>query len=72
VLSVHVRQAGSGGAYVLTMPVAVTNAAGVTERIMVNVPPVTDTVIVLPRKYPTRPIAVVFDPDTRMLARINR
>ncbi len=71
-VSVRVEQGGSGGAYALTMPVAVTNAAGVTERVMVTVSPTAETVVVLPRKYATRPTAVVFDPDSRMLARINR
>ena len=71
-LSIRVAQAGSGGAYALTMPIAVTSAAGITERIAVNVPATSDTVVVLPVKYATRPSAVVFDPDSRMLARISR
>ena len=71
-LSIRVAQKGRFGAYALTMPLAVTSSAGVTERIEVNVPSAADTVIVLPGKYPTRPSAVLFDPDSRMLARIRR
>ena len=71
-LSVKVVQSGVNGAYALPLPIAVTSAAGVTQRITVDVPAVADTVMVLPWKYPTRPRAVVFDPDSRMLARISR
>ena len=71
-VSVHVAQAGQYGAYALAMPIAVTSAGGTTERILVNVPAASDTVIVLPLKYATRPSAIVFDPDSRMLARISR
>ena len=71
-VAVHVTQTGKFGAYGLSMPIAVTSAAGAVERIVVDLPAATDTVIVLPRKYPARPSAVVFDPDSRMLARISR
>ncbi|MDQ2666023.1 MAG: hypothetical protein M3Z05_08440, partial [Gemmatimonadota bacterium] len=71
-VSMHVVQTARGGAYQLSAPVTVTTAAGVTDRIMVEVPAVADTVIVLPRNYTIRPRSVVFDPDAQMLARITR
>ena len=71
-VSIRITQGGKYGAYALAMPVAVTNADGATERITVSVPAANDTVIVLPGRYPTRPRAVVVDPDSRMLARVSR
>ncbi len=71
-LSIHVEQAARNGAYALSLPVAVTDAAGVTETVMVKVPASLDTVLVLPDKYRTRPRSVVVDPDNSLLARIRR
>ena len=71
-VSVHVEQSAKSGKYALSLPVVVTDVAGVTETLVVNVPAALDAVIVLPRKYRTRPRAVVIDPDARLLARIAR
>ena len=71
-VSVHVEQSARSGTYALSLPVVVTDVAGVTETLVANVPAALDTVIVLPRKYRTRPRAVVLDPDARLLARIAR
>jgi aminopeptidase N len=71
-VSVHVVQKGRGGAYELSAPVAITTASGAIDRITINVPAVSEAVIVLPRTYTIRPRSVVFDPDSRMLARITR
>ncbi len=71
-VSIHVEQAVRSGTYALSLPVLVTDAAGVTETLVASVPAALDAVIVLPRKYRTRPRAVVMDPDARLLARIAR
>ncbi len=71
-VSIHIVQKGTGGAYELSAPVAITTASGTTDRIIINVPAVSDTVIVLSRTYTIRPRSVVVDPDAQMLARITR
>jgi aminopeptidase N len=71
-VSVRVVQENANGAYELTVPVVITDAAGVTSRVMINVPAETHATVVLPGRYSQRPRSLVFDPDERLLARISR
>ena len=71
-LSMHVVQRAKSGAYELSAPVAITAASGAIDRIIIDLPAVSDTTIMLPRSYPIRPRSVVFDPDARLLARVTR
>jgi aminopeptidase N len=71
-VSLRVVQENVKGAYELIVPVVITDAAGVTSRVMVNVPAETHATVVLPGRYSDRPRSLVFDPDERLLARITR
>jgi hypothetical protein len=59
-------------AYELSLPVVVTDAAGVTTRLTVVVPADLRGTFPLPGRYASKPRSLVFDPDDRLLARINR
>ena len=71
-VSLRVVQEGPRGAYELSLPVIVTDAAGTSTRATVNIPAEPRATIVLPGRYATRPRSLTFDPDERMLARITR
>ena len=71
-VSLRVVQDGPRGAYALPLTVIVTDASGASTRVMVNIPAETRATIVLPARYTARPLALAFDPDARMLARITR
>jgi aminopeptidase N len=62
--------AGGGGAYELPLTVAVTDATGATRRVEVRVPAVRRATIALPGRFPSKPSALRFDPDTLLLARV--
>jgi hypothetical protein len=59
-------------AYELSLPVVVTDAAGATTRLTVDIPASQRATIQLPGRYSSRPRAVAIDPDERLLARITR
>lgn len=71
-VSLRVVQDGSRGAYALPLTVIVTDASGASTRVMVNIPAEARATIVLPARYAARPLALAFDPDARMLARMTR
>jgi aminopeptidase N len=71
-VSLRVVQDGVRGAYELTIPVVVTDAAGSSTRMMVKVPAETHATITLSERFATRPRSLTFDPDERLLARISR
>ena len=71
-VSIHVEQAARNGTYALSLPVLVTDVAGVTESLVASVPAAVRAAIVLPRRYRARPRAVIVDPDARLLARLTR
>ena len=71
-LSVRVVQENTKGAYELIVPVLITDVAGATTRVMINVPAESNATIVLPGRYSSRPRSLVFDPDDRLLGNITR
>ena len=70
-ISLRVLQKGDAN-YELPLPVVMTDAAGVTTRLTVNVARRDEETITLPGRYPARPRAITFDPDEQLLARITR
>ena len=72
VVSVRVVQENVNGAYALTLPVVITDAAGAMSRVMLDVPAESHATIALPGRYAARPRALTIDPDERLLARITR
>jgi aminopeptidase N len=58
--------------YELPLAVVVTDAAGATTRVVVDVPAEQRATMTLPGRYASRPRSVAFDPDERLLARITR
>ena len=72
VVSVRVVQENVNGAYALTLPVVITDAAGAMSRVMLDVPAESHATIALPARYTARPRALIIDPDERLLARITR
>ena len=71
-MSLLVLQDSVRGPYELSIPVAITDAAGVIRRIIVDIPAQPRASIRLPGQYPQRPRALSFDPDRRLLARVTR
>ena len=71
-VTIHVVQDEPHGAYELSLPVAVVDAAGTSSRLTLNVPAQQNVTLTLPARYPTRPRSIVFDPDEVLLARITR
>ncbi len=58
--------------YTLPLPIVITDAAGVTTRVVLDVP-AGDRVTLTPAgRFASRPRSVAFDPDERLLARITR
>jgi len=58
--------------YDLPLTVVITDAAGATSRVVIDVPAEQRATINLPGHYASRPRSLAFDPDERLLARITR
>ncbi|MEO8337968.1 MAG: M1 family metallopeptidase [bacterium] len=58
--------------YEMPLQIAITDAAGATTRVTIDIPADPRTTVVLPGRYARAPRSVVFDPDERLLARIVR
>jgi hypothetical protein len=58
--------------YDLPLTIAVTDGAGATTRVTIDVPADQRGTFPLPGRYASKPRSLVFDPDDRLLARINR
>ncbi|HKH90804.1 MAG TPA: M1 family metallopeptidase [Gemmatimonadaceae bacterium] len=71
-VSVLVLQEGKFGAYALPLTVVVTDAEGVAHRLVAPVPARSRAEISLPGRYAKRPTSLAADPDSTLLARINR
>jgi aminopeptidase N len=59
-------------AYALPLTVAVTDAAGATRRLELEVPASPRAELTLPGRFAARPVSIVLDPDLFLLARISR
>ena len=71
-VALRVVQGTAAGAYELQLPVVVTDASGASKQMMITVPAQPFATVPLPGTYATRPRAITYDPDNRMLARITR
>ena len=58
--------------YDLPLTVVITDAAGATSRVVIDVPAEQRATINLPGHYASRPRSLAFDPDEQLLARITR
>jgi aminopeptidase N len=58
--------------YDLPLTIAVTDGAGATTRVTIDVPADQRGTFPLPGRYASKPRSLAFDPDDRLLARINR
>ena len=68
-VSLFVLQDSARGPYELPMPVVITDAAGATKRMVVQVPAEARATIPLPGVYALKPRGITFDPDRELLAR---
>jgi aminopeptidase N len=71
-VSLLVLQEGQFGTFAFPLTVVVTDAENVEHRVVVNIPAERRATLPLPGPFPRRPIALSFDPDSTLLARISR
>ena len=71
-VSVRVVQDGAHGAYELSLPVTIVDAAGRSTQEMVRIPAEREATIPLPAHYSSKPRSLAFDPGDLLLARITR
>ncbi len=71
-VTIRVVQDGAQGAYELSLPVTIVDAAGRSAQELVRIPARAQVTIPLPAHYASRPRTVAFDPDSVLLARITR
>ena len=71
-VSVLALQEGKFGAYALPLAVDLTDADNVKQHLIVDIPAEPRATVPLPGRFPHRPVALDFDPDSALLARISR
>ena len=71
-IAIRVVQDSARGAYELSLPVTVVDAAGRSTQEIVKVPAESRATIPLAGRYAVRPRSLAFDPDALLLARITR
>ena len=71
-VSVLALQEGKFGAYALPLAVDLTDADNVKHHLVVDIPAEPRATVPLPGRFPRRPVALDFDPDSALLARISR
>jgi aminopeptidase N len=69
-VSVFALQEGRFGAYALPLAVDVIDADNVKHHLVVDIPAEPRATVPLPARFPRRPVSLVFDPDSTLLARI--
>jgi aminopeptidase N len=72
VVTLLVLQDDRRGPYELTLPIVVTDASGVSQRLTVRIPAEARASVALPGTFGMTPRSINFDPDQRLLARITR
>ncbi|MFI5256639.1 MAG: M1 family metallopeptidase [Gemmatimonadales bacterium] len=70
-VTILVLQDSTQASYELPLTVAVTDASG-QRRLEVSVPAADRTEVALPGRFAAKPVSIVFDPDTFLLAHIAR
>jgi hypothetical protein len=71
-VSLFALQEGQFGAFALSLPIDVTDAANARHHLVVDIPATPRATVPLPGHFPRRPASLDFDPDSTLLAHISR